>query len=270
MPPSARGLRGRLRRSRLLQRSHWEARRDGPPVRVRRERDVPAHARRTRLLPTVLEPDVLEALVSRCRSERTTVHSALSAAMLLGILGDQPGSGAAAVSFGTAVDIRDRLEPSPRDALGLYASVCAYNRRVARDAGLWHLARALRRDVAARLGRLEDLSLTGLSPLLARRLGGGVLPPHAFVEAWERHAHGTSGLTNLGRLELAGSYGPLQLEACHVVHTPSALGDFVASAASMRSRLHWNFGWPDPDMSAEHARRLVDDIRGRLLSALGR
>jgi len=274
LPPAARGPGAALRRGLFVARTLWRDRRLGPALRVRRERSLPAHARRPRVCPLVLEPDVLQALVARARAEGTTLHGGLSAALLLAILADlspAPGSGAASapvVSLGTPHDIRDQLTPAPGGALGLLVSSLAFEGRVAPETPLWELARRIRRALQAGLSRGEAWSTVRLTPRVVAWLGGDRLEPAAFVEAWEREAGATCGVTNLGRLALPERCGPLSLREVHAVSAPSALTDLVLLAMTHAGQLRLNLMWPEPCLTRAHAERLATDVEARLLGAL--
>jgi hypothetical protein len=286
LPASARGLRGAFRNALFMARTSVAAARNGAPLPVRQEQETPAHSRRARIHPVVLDPRTTGRLMERCRSERTTVHGALSAAMILGILADHgagagagygsgAGSGAAAghaadtVGFGIPVDMRPLLEPSVDDALGFYVSMISYERRLSADAELWELARDIRDRVVAGRRRRDDVSVVAMSPRLGRWLGAERLPPREFVESWERHVRGTGGLTNMGRLDIPTAYGALSLETCHLAFTPSALGQFSAGVSSLDDQLFWDFTWPDPSMTRAHADALIGGIVETLRRAIG-
>jgi hypothetical protein len=46
------------------------------------------------------------------------------------------------------------------------------------------------------------------------------------------------------------------------------LGEFLATATSLHGRIFWNFIWPDPVFTPEHASTLVGSIVERLKQAI--
>jgi hypothetical protein len=94
--------------------------------------------------------------------------------------------------------------------------------------------------------------------------GGG---PEQLAARMETALSATTGLTNLGRLEVETRHGPLQVEALHFLANPTAMGDWMATATSLHGALFWNFIWPDPLFSRPHAEALAADTVARLRQA---
>ena len=268
LPAHARGVRGLAHLASFLGRSIAEVVRNPSPVRVRRAREVFAHSRRPRIEAVLIDAECAAKLAERCRAEGTTVHGALAAAMLLGILADLPEHkaqrGGTTVSFGNPVNLRPRMEPPVGESLGFHVSMIPFNDRVRADEGLWELARRIRKTVAHGVERHDDFAVARMSPRMVRSFGGHELPARGFIERWETKVRSTSALTNLGRVDLPERFGPLAVESFQVANAPSALGDFMALATSFRGSIFWNFVWPEPAMEVDHARALVADIRARL------
>ncbi len=268
LPAHARGLRGVLGNLRFVLRSLLAAKRLGSPISLRVDQPRSAHERRTRICPVVLDAQRTRRLLDRCRAEGTTVQGALAAAMILGILRDHDVSGPVPVSFGNPVDMRSSLEPAVGDVLGFFVSMVPFEGRVAADDDLWALARGVRANIQRALKRREEFGVLAMSPRLVGWCGGGRLSPEAFAEAWESKVHGTAGLTNMGRADLPTQYGPLSLETCHYGLSPSVLGQFTAVVTTLSGQLYWNFCWPDPTLTEEHAESLVQGILAALDAAL--
>jgi hypothetical protein len=259
-PASARGLPGWLRRMRYLLRSTWITLRNGNPLKVRRDREAFAYARRARLIHEVLDDAFAARLTARSRAEGTTVHGALSAAILLGVLRDAGTKGRAHVGFGIPVNVRKELDPAVGEDLGFYISMLAYRGTASAGQDPWALARSIRDDTTATMGWGGAFASLGMLASFFRSLGGFKLEPRALAERWERSVPATAGLTNLGRLPIETHFGGLDIEEVHFFAAPGALGDFISTATSLHGRLFWNFVWTDPVLEAEHARALVGDI----------
>lgn len=266
IPAASRGLRALGYHLRFVLREMWVLLRSGFPLKVRRDRHLFAHSRRARVIPHQLEPALAEKLAARARAEKTTVHGALSAAMLLGTLADA-GKSRAGVTFGTPINLRPHLEPPVGEQLGFYVSMTLYRDIVHRDQPFWDLARSVRRQLEDTTARKGHLAIIDLLPKIMGVIGGWRLAPRALLERFERAMPSTTGLTNLGRLTIATTYGPLTLEDCHFAACPSALGDFLSTATSLHGRIFWNFVWPDPVLTEDHAQKLVAGIIARLESA---
>ena len=245
----------------------WMVLRHGKPLKVRRDQDLLAQARRARVIPHQLDAALTERLSARARAEKTTVHGALSAAMLLGILADAKVE-RAGVTFGTPINVRPMLLPAVGEQVGFYVSMSTYRAVVDAKQKFWDLARAVRRQLETGNARGDPLAMIDLLPRLIRLIGADRLDPRALLERFERSVASTSGLTNLGRLTIATVHGPLTIEDCHFAASPSALGDFLSTATSLNGRIFWNFVWPDPVLTPEHAKALVDGIVARLKDAV--
>lgn len=267
LPPAARGLRALRHHLRFILREVWLTLRTGLPLKVRRDRQLFAHSRRARVIPCQLDAALTERLSARARAEKTTVHGALSAAMLLGLLADA-NAARAGVSFGTPVNVRGQLLPAVGEQVGLYVSMALYRGRVKADAPFWDLARSVKRQLEATIARGDQLAILDLLPRMIRLIGGWRLAPQALLERVERAAPSTTGLTNLGRLTIQPVHGPLKIEDCHFAACPSALGDFLSTATCLNGRIFWNFVWPDPVLTEAHARALVGGIVDRLERAV--
>jgi hypothetical protein len=267
LPDRARGATAWGHHLRFVLRELGVTLRHGRPLRLRRDRDVFAHERRARVIAHELDEKTAEALLARARMEKTTVHGALSAAILLGVMADA-GVPRASVTFGSPVNVRARLRQPVGEQLGFYVSMMAFRRGLRADVPFWDLARAVRQSLEADLARGDGLPMLHLLPLMMRMLGGEKLTPRGLVEQWEKNVPATAGLTNLGRLPIDPAYGPLSIEACFFAASPSALGDFVSTASSLRGKLFWNFVWPDPVLTEAHAQALIGDITARLRAAI--
>ncbi len=268
LSPAFRGARALGLHSRFLLHEAQIALRSGRPIRVRRDADFYAHSRRTRVIPRVLDAALSERLLARARAEKTTVHGALSAAMLLGTLADA-GVVRGGVTFGSPVNVRSKLQPAVGEQLGFYVSMVSYRDVVDTRRPFWDLAREVRRQLETAATRGDALAMLDLLPRLWRLIGGTRLGPRALLERFERAAPATTGLTNLGRLAIQTTHGPLTIEDCHFAASPSSLGDFLASATSLQGRIFWNFVWPEPVLTQPHATALVDGIVEQLMRGLG-
>lgn len=266
VPPAARGLRALGNHLRFALRELVTFLRAGFPLKVRRDQQRFAHSRRARVIPQQLEPGVAEQLAARARAEQTTVHGALSAALILGILADAQRA-RASISFGTPVNLRAQLVPPVGEQLGFYVSMMLMRDVVRADTPFWELARRVRRRLEQGIAQGQHLSILSLLPWVFGVFTGSA-NPRRMLERFERAAPSTSGLTNLGRLTVQTDYGPLRLEECHFAACPSALGDFLSTATSLHGRICWNFIWPDPVLTEAHAAALVTGIVERLKKAV--
>jgi hypothetical protein len=266
-PARVRGVGGWWRRAGRVLSEGWRASRGGRPATVRYDQQVPPHTLRARAIHEHFDAAFVERLGARVRREDTTIHGALAAAMILGVLKDG-GHACARVAFGSPVNLRGELVPQAGEELGCFASLVRYDARVDAGAGTWELARALRADLEA--ARRDGAALMNLSilPWTVNLFGGEKASPQALIAKWQETVPMTGVLTNLGRLPIATEFGTLTITGMHFLTAPCALGDFVSTATSLHGELVWNFVCPRPSLGEAHARALVADIVARLRKAV--
>ncbi|MDX3095326.1 condensation domain-containing protein [Streptomyces sp. ME19-03-3] len=152
-----------------------------------------------------LEHEETELLLKRCRAQGVTLQAALCAAFARAAAPGRPAR------IAVAADLRRVLEPSPGEAMGLYAA--SFVVPVDGAAGdLWTAAREARTAIHARLTPQE------LRPLVrVFRLASFL--PHRAVGALLRHGESRGPRFDVSvsntRLELPETYGPLRLTAVH-------------------------------------------------------
>ncbi|MFH2131307.1 MAG: condensation domain-containing protein, partial [bacterium] len=196
---------------------------------------------RHRMLAVELTAAQTTAIVLRCRQEKITVNSALTAAfsgaqaLVLGDRSSHPG-------IGIAGSVRDRLPKPAGDAMGFYAGLVNLNNRYNRKTVFWENARRLHRTVTPLFNNRqlfrEPLLWCYLDPAILEaihfKILGGLVPPHftryqklsAFhkqkdvvwsllkrkkMESLGKPIMGTA-VTNLTRLDFPEQYGDLVLD----------------------------------------------------------
>lgn len=270
-PARVRGFGGSWRRAGRVLSEGWIALRREGPATVRYDRQVPPHALRARAIHARFDAAFMERLGARARSEGTTIHGALAAAMILGVLKDGART-RARVAFGSPVNLRRDLEPEVGEELGCFVSLVRYDAQVdasvESSARTWELARSLRADLEA--ARTKGAALMNLSilPFTVNLFGGEKVSPQALIAKWQETVPMTGVLTNLGRLPIATVFGALTIASMHFLTAPCALGDFVSTATTLHGELIWNFVCPLPSLSEEHARAVTADIVARLRRAV--
>ena len=79
----------------------------------------------------------------------------------------------------------------------------------------------------------------------------------------------TSGLTNLGKLNVRTNFGEFEVEAYHFSVGLTAAGSYMCSATSTQGRLNWNFMFSYPQFTREHACAVADETIKLLERAVG-
>ncbi|MCB9550074.1 MAG: hypothetical protein H6706_30055 [Myxococcales bacterium] len=237
----------------------------GPARGLVPERPCDVVGRTLHVVTRAVEPEVTARLVARARQERTTVHGALLAALGQALAAER--GRAVTLALGSPVDLRKRLDPPAGEAVGLFVGMISSAARVDPAGDLWALARRLRDDVKRDADRGLPFALHRLMGLVARWWQRGHATPQTLARRLYHFVPACSGLSNLGRLGVPGAHGPLAVRGLQLFIHPSALGDFVGTAAEFAGVLHLCFSAMAPAVSPERAARLVDATVARLRAA---
>jgi hypothetical protein len=221
------------------------------------------------------------ALVTRCRKEKVTVNSALTAAFSGAqsfVQGKKPYHAKTVI----AADLRDRLPHSPGEGMGMYAGGVELKLRYNHKRGFWENARQFHRGIQPALTNKKlfsaILNWLYLDPTISEAMSfkklGGLVPPEsaryeklsAFseredvvlrllqrdkLETLEAKYWGTA-VTNLGRLEFPRAYGVLELDRLIMQPgggIPLANANLVLGAVTCSDKL---------SLVAEYAEEAVD------------
>lgn len=176
------------------------------------------------------EPGWSDALVDRCRRERTTVQGALTAAFTLALSHAGRIARDGAVRCLSPISVRP-LCPRVGVGFGLYLTSAKTCRRPTAATDLWDLARATRDQIAAGLerGRLAA-RVAGQQALLANRP-----TPEAAYAAYRNAADHQAVISNIGRFWPNNGNGQVCVEALWVV--PNVEEEPVVGVATVDHRM---------------------------------
>ncbi len=268
MPTGFQGFRGRWAGIKEYRRMRREIRRLGVrPAHVRVEEDAPVGQRKTRIVPLRIPSSRTEALLDAARANRTTLHGLLGATLCLAL---QPEFDGSVVTFASPVNMRNRMEPPVGEDICLFVSMVNSQHRVDEDTDLWALARDIRGRAVEQMERGAPFSfLTLMNSITARRwffpFTEKGIARHARFALKHIASQGTAGITNIGQLDIESTLGPLQIEAVHFVVSPSLLGYFVLTAASLQGTLCLDFIHCEPLVSHERTQAIAGRFEKLLL-----
>lgn len=188
-----------------------------------------------------LTEEETSALLARCKEEKTTVNSALTAAFC-GAQGIVEGKQSYHPRVVVAADLRERLPISPGEGFGMYAGGAELNFEFDHKRGFWDNARAFHEAIQPKYSNKQlfkninnwlYLEPTILDAIPFKELGGLVQEGSAryarlssfhqkedvvlgiiqqeHLDSLEYKLWGTA-VTNLGRLDFPSRYGELELE----------------------------------------------------------
>jgi hypothetical protein len=266
MPRDRRGWRAAWALVRMFGRDFGRTLRWGRMRHLSAEQAAPVQGRRYRVAGALLDAETSARLTERARAERTTVHGALSAALLQAVAALEGGP--RTLGCGSAVDLRRRMDPPLADEVMFAVSAVTSTHRVDPHGDLWALARRVRDDLTADVERGAAHAFHTFQRRMLPIVDLGRPAPPAFADRLYRLRMTTTGVTNLGRLDVPRQYGPLTAETLGFVVGPSALADLVTTSTAFADRISWWFVGAEPYVSAERLRRIADEAHRRLAAAV--
>ena len=238
------------------------------PASIRADREAAPHERHIRVVAREFDGSFTRQVVQRARQESTTVHGALSAAMCLETARDIAGDEHVSIKHRSPVNMRKHLVPPVGEELGMFASMVFFRDKVSSRDDFWSLSREISAQLTAGVDAGVPEMVVKMLPELYWLVGGDRLSDEDLAERWRKVTPTTTGLTNIGRLNMETHAGELEIESLHFAVAPSALADFSCTAASIAGRLNWNFMCPEPVFSYPRAMQLADRIVERLQRAV--
>ncbi|BAZ16393.1 hypothetical protein NIES4071_82690 [Calothrix sp. NIES-4071] len=188
------------------------------------EECVPIEQRLCGVVNRKLSKDVTTMLVTACRKEKTTVQSALCAALMFAaakiIRSEYEGN--LRISCRSYVDLRKRFKPEVnRENLGVLASSITSFHNVDINMPFWDLARDVRQQLEIGLKSEDIFSII----VMTRKIYESLLsrPNEAPV---------TVSVTNVGRVEITDDYGLFKLEEISFVPAQAVFGGVFTAAVT--------------------------------------
>ncbi|MFM9949514.1 MAG: condensation domain-containing protein [Saprospiraceae bacterium] len=265
-PPLKSFFTSRLKACVVALKMFWVSRRMMP---IPPERWVPVQERHTGLITVQLDGTFMGLLAAAARLHHTSVHGAFVAAVLLAIEQDMRNSNinlsGKTLGCATPVDLRRQTDMSP-EAIGSLLSGVVSSHKVHRDTSFWDLAVEVSQTIRSAVESGDLLALARFQDMTVPQ----VRNLEKTMAAAERFNRTAAIVTNLGRIDLGTSFGPLKLERIGAIvsNNANAAASLVLSAVTIADSTSLNFMYAEPLLSKEKAQRLVDDILKRLHVAI--
>jgi hypothetical protein len=218
--------------------------------------------RRTVLLPRRLSSDLTNALKQRCQAEKTTVHGALCAAMLLSIAERLPEMTIRSVSCGSSINLRAACTPQlGRDMIGCFISNVDSHYTLEAEPNFWNLAREckqqLRQAIDLQIPQAKISDATRLQQVNAQ-----------FLLQMSKHQQGRNSaahVSNLGVFELSPDEKLLRLKELYFVTGLQLVGTcWWLGTVTFHQQVFCTFAYVTPLISATTAEALADGVLERL------
>jgi len=243
--------------------------RNQPPEQRQTPWDFEAHKplneRRARNLYFQIHESDMTDLKARCERERTTVSSALMAALLLSAL--KKTDSAHHVPFSYAIDLRGYCEPEvTNEHFGCYIMMEQADLDLSKGISFWDLARNCGKELTNRLNlkRNQGFLPREFHKTLLRLIVENNL---AESETLQQFVAGPC-LSNLGVLDLSEQYGPFQLKEIYFgsAHV-SGLYALLLTVVTLHGRLFCALSYTEPLLSRRTAESIADAFVSRLETA---
>lgn len=272
LPATARGFQGFTRLVRMVGQRLGRALRYGRVRYLPVDRSASYVERQAAVRMLRFEPELVSALANRARREHTTVHGALSAAIVIASrpeLGPPPWH----IAFSSALNMRDRFSPSIGDDLGLYATLVYSTHLVDDKTDFWPLARELKAGLNAAVDSGQPfLGIAALPRWIMyryRRAGRGEPGRQAAAKVFHRGMVKAFALTNIGKVAIVADNGPIRISALGFVVSPSVLGASAFTAATLDGTLCLNSIVMEPVVSRDTQDRILERVQSLLCAAIG-
>ena len=237
------------------------------------DEDVPPEKRTTRIIHRIISSTETKKLVSRCKTENTSVNAALYTAFLQTVVEQVRKSvelnvdkkNPLMISAITPVNIRHLLDNAAKENIGYYISFAIHKQLVHENESFWNAARNIRaiiqeeidsgRHIEAILGIGEELKKFSIPIDLVRAI---------------HYSNPPVAITNLGTLDIPGKYGDLTLEginACGAIHFDTKSG-FAILALTFNGCFNLNFLYAEPYISKRRAELMAESTMKRLRKAI--
>ncbi len=251
LPPWTNSFKGKLGRIALLLnlalQKYWNQ-----PKTLGVEKYVPISQRRCEIIHRQLSEESTQQFIQQCRQEKTTVQSALCAALMLTVSKQLTKSHEdnIRVSCLSYLDLRRRLQPeiSQENMTVLAASIMGFY-RITNNISFWELARKAKHTLNKKISQGEIIQMIFLAKQLIN-----------FSLLFPNQVSATVSVSNVGKVNIPHSYGELELEEISFVGSHALYaGMFIVHAATFQEKMTLNFVFSQPALNRQTTEKLVDN-----------
>ena len=226
------------------------------------EAHKPLNERRPHCLYFQIHEGTMLDLKARCERERTTVSSALMAALLLSAW--KKTDKAHHVPFSFAIDLRRYCEPKvTNEHFGCYIMMEQAALNLSEEISFWDLARNCGKELTNRVNSKRN---QGFMPKEFHKTLLRLIMQSNLAESETRQQFaGGPCLSNLGVLDLSDEYGPFQLKEIYFGSPhPSGLYSVFLCVVTLHGRLFCALCYTEPLLSRRTAESIADSFVSRL------
>ncbi|MEM7556724.1 MAG: condensation domain-containing protein [Cyanobacteria bacterium P01_A01_bin.84] len=221
------------------------------------ENEAPLNQRRTHLLTRIINPEILSKLIEQCKQQKTTVHGALCAAMLLGATKISGCKESINFSCSSNINLRKYSKTEvKKNYIGCFVSSVESIHNLTGNTNFWNLARACKNQV--------DNSINGKINDLIKEQSLSDITQQTIQNVLERNSTGrikTINLSNRGKFDLAENYGKLKIKEIYFTVGQHILGPCLwLGALTFHKQLFCSFAHVTPLISSETMNSFADGV----------
>lgn len=217
------------------------------------------------ILPWELSKKQTAALVSHCRANGTTVHSALCTAFLRAF-GEIHRDGWKR-KIQSPIDLRNRLTKPINESFGLYIHLVEFYVDCSPERDFWEVAREIKQYFKLQSADKPVFSSILELMVLTDDLAGVITPK--FVAEILAEVEYDLSISNLGRLEIPAQYGSLQMEAVYGPTLGTNPQEVVLGVSTVDDKMHFTMSFTDMTLTLLQAEQIKDSAMRWLAKATG-
>ncbi|WP_375479862.1 condensation domain-containing protein [uncultured Nostoc sp.] len=228
------------------------------------EEEASPNDRHTCLMTRILSQDMTLRLSDRCKQEKTTVHGALAAAMLLSVAKIAFTDLAISLSCGSNVNLRKYCKPEvATDNIGCFISIVEEIHTLEKNTTFWNLARECKSKISHAIN---------IGNPLARILSDDLKYVNRDIILQISNHHlgrkNTIEISNRGKFNLADNYGELKLKELYFATGQHVIGgSFWLGVVTIHDQLFCTFAHVVPLVSSKTGELLADSVIANMQKA---
>jgi Condensation domain/Alcohol acetyltransferase len=209
--------------------------------------------RRLRLLAWSLSSEKTTSLISRCRQEKTSVHSAICAAFLMAVYQQKQTQDISILKCLSPINLRKYLSPPIEEDCGYYFSMGLTSHTLSKEINFWDLARSLKSQLNQHMSPEQIFANIPQNQALI-----SMNPNPELVQNILYQTYGYDVIvSNLTRLNIESEYGELELVG---IYGPSASSriqnERFIGVATLKDTMFFNFVYFEPEILTSDAVQL--------------
>ncbi|TBR56989.1 hypothetical protein B4U84_26520 [Westiellopsis prolifica IICB1] len=221
------------------------------------EKDVPLQQIRRCVIHRILSEETTRLLTVRCRQEKTSVHAILCAIMMKASAQKINKQKIVRLCCLSAINLRHLLTPPIKDEIGFYASVLSTFHQLGVETSPWNLAR----EVKTNLSNLLEQGQVLATLMLQKNILSFRCPsPIKMAQEVNQVFRATTGVSNLGLIEIPENYGSLVIRKLHFCVSGNAFPqkNIGIAVTTFRGQMVLNFLFSVPHISLNNAENFVN------------